>query len=1233
MTSVRVSFLYTFLLVLAFFCSFSFGYDYIHIAPTGLDTPTCGPLASPCRTFKYSMDQFDKMEACVDNPGDPMCEVGITDDWQAERVFKFLSGEYLMDSIIGEESSSAKKFTIAQRSEDEVFSLESVDGALSTTIKCEGSKYSPISISYGLLLDANQPLPHMHIQGFKIQGCHIQLNLANVTLRDVVVMDGKDISGTIQIIDSHVEIEDSHILNNVAHSTRSIAAGIDASISTLVIRDTAFRNNSGTAHGGAIHLTRCPSVVLSGVTAEDNVSPKGGGFIYAIDTKISADNCEFSNNVVVESDGVGSVFGLMSSELDCDKCHFAENIGPKATGIHVSDGVVALRNSVIDEYGASFLTSTKSSVIMQNTTAANEFYLTNSDFDATDSRFANINLRQLDSNFTVTGTELNSTTAIFKNGHVKLDTVKLGINTSLKVEYSAVEMIDITMDGCETCVSLLHCKANMSHIEAVNSVSPLHLVRSDIDMNDALFEGNEGVLGGAIYDEYNEFSTFDGVVCKNNRARAGGCIYTMNPAELPQFTEANGNTVLDGGYGPFRAGPSAKLGVVQLNVSSDSADVDVGLYDGFDQLVTYHKDTKISLQPASNILAVRGNLTVDVATGVAAFLNLELLAPPGNYTLFASSPPLTAVQFPIELSSCPPGSGFDGQQCVECLAGTYSDVPTPGPCKACPDGTWTYSQGSLSCSNCPIGTYSSASGCVPCPSNHYTEEDGQSVCIACPPLMVSSHLRDGCVCKGGMYPSTDSDGNLLCVRCPEGLMCFGSNSSCIRNGYYRAENGEVYRCQHEGCRGTCREVLSGNPDPEEETHGCREGHGGFSCTECLEDRFMLEPYCETCFSSGVSMGLFFIVIGMWLLVFLIVLMDVSTEMQAFGGYKSLIRWMQALSSILTACAFNFPSVLRWFLFFVSFFSLDPLSFPCSPLTTFSFNFKFWFSFFLIPGTAFVLFILYTIVKVSKGSSLSMRKKFIQFFAVLFTLFFAPTVYGVSRLFACTPSAEGAFLTFAPEKICYDFTWTVQAICVAVYGMIWVGIAVPAVFKEHKNPGEFLQGLTACFRQLLPSYEVIEEIWLIFICGVLVAVARSTAFQAATGMVSCFAVISIHVQKWPYAKAYQNKMQVLYYISCLLLFIAGLTLRLGLTTEENSGIWAGGIMAINALLAIIGLVLVVKHWFKKRFTSNKAANLSLGLVPNKLKNPLATIRSTHNPLRMRGSTSSRSSSDGLSDFTF
>lgn len=88
--------------------------------------------------------------------------------------------------------------------------------------------------------------------------------------------------------------------------------------------------------GGALRIFRCNDVTITNSTLRCNFARESGGAVYAIDSKVSFDECKISENKVYNEDGTYAMYGggacFKRCDVEMDRIVFHVNYGPNCIG-------------------------------------------------------------------------------------------------------------------------------------------------------------------------------------------------------------------------------------------------------------------------------------------------------------------------------------------------------------------------------------------------------------------------------------------------------------------------------------------------------------------------------------------------------------------------------------------------------------------------------------------------------------------------------------------------------------------------------------------------------------------------------------------------------------------------------------------------------------------------------------------------------------------------------------
>jgi hypothetical protein len=141
---------------------------------------------------------------------------------------------------------------------------------------------------------------------------------------------------------------------------------------------------------------------------------------------------------------------------------------------------------------------------------------------------------------------------------------------------------------------------------------------------------------------------------------------------------------------------------------------------------------------------------------------------------------------------CETGTYRDGEQCLMCVAGTYSSTLGAASCSICTAGKYSVS-GAASCTNCPAGKYLTDDGtfalfhdnvtdCVDCPAGRFSSTPGittECECYKCDPGSITNLTgQASCsLCLAGTYQS--NAGGTTCTNCADEFDSDSGASACF----------------------------------------------------------------------------------------------------------------------------------------------------------------------------------------------------------------------------------------------------------------------------------------------------------------------------------------------------------------------------------------------------------------------------------------------------------------------
>jgi hypothetical protein len=143
--------------------------------------------------------------------------------------------------------------------------------------------------------------------------------------------------------------------------------------------------------------------------------------------------------------------------------------------------------------------------------------------------------------------------------------------------------------------------------------------------------------------------------------------------------------------------------------------------------------------------------------------------------------------------------------CVDCPAGTYSDIVDTQSCHTCPRGKHSASYGHTVCDSCEAGKFGVHAGafnvCVDCPRGKYGDQVGDSACATCPAglLALQSGSSNCTACPTGQHTGSSWEGcqaNTTAVVCPAHSSCAAAPAKCK---YYASEELTEEGCSAHPC--------------------------------------------------------------------------------------------------------------------------------------------------------------------------------------------------------------------------------------------------------------------------------------------------------------------------------------------------------------------------------------------------------------------------------------------------
>eukprot|EP00474_Spongospora_subterranea_P004950 CRZ05408.1 hypothetical protein [Spongospora subterranea] len=127
--------------------------------------------------------------------------------------------------------------------------------------------------------------------------------------------------------------------------------------------------------------------------------------------------------------------------------------------------------------------------------------------------------------------------------------------------------------------------------------------------------------------------------------------------------------------------------------------------------------------------------------------------------------------------TCGPGKFARVSRCLDCQAGTASNMSSSSQCPACAAGKFSNSTGRLACDFCKPGTYIDVTGstqCVSCAAGTYAQDIAATTCLPCAPGSISSDGQTNCtICNPGKYEQSNK-----CLDCLPGRFSLGNETGC-----------------------------------------------------------------------------------------------------------------------------------------------------------------------------------------------------------------------------------------------------------------------------------------------------------------------------------------------------------------------------------------------------------------------------------------------------------------------
>jgi len=186
----------------------------------------------------------------------------------------------------------------------------------------------------------------------------ISVSISDMTLRDGVAADfgGAIFVGT----DATLTVARCRFTNNVALRGSAILCGGSASTTNLVVKDSVFVDNHGTANsvGGAVSALYC-NLAMTGTTVESNTATWGAGVDVAAGTHRIANSTIARNTAHQDGGGILAGGSVTATNLALYSTTVAGNLARFGSGggIIVQDAFVGLENSILayNRVGSGFI--------------------------------------------------------------------------------------------------------------------------------------------------------------------------------------------------------------------------------------------------------------------------------------------------------------------------------------------------------------------------------------------------------------------------------------------------------------------------------------------------------------------------------------------------------------------------------------------------------------------------------------------------------------------------------------------------------------------------------------------------------------------------------------------------------------------------------------------------------------------------------------------------------------
>ena len=282
-------------------------------------------------------------------------------------------------------------------------------------------------------------------------------------------------------------------------------------------------------------------------------------------------------------------------------------------------------------------------------------------------------------------------------------------------------------------------------------------------------------------------------------------------------------------------------------------------------------DTELAASMSS---ALGTNITVESANAITAevLVVVETDCPRGYWCTAGE-------QVACEIGFYQPVLNVNSAQgCLPCMANgkTNTEAATAeSDCVCSSDlGFMEVSAGGNRTCGCPAGYQPNEQTpvrCVPCALGAWKDTAGNQLCKSCPSetttVVPGIAYEADCVCIAGMYDGDDGPESRTCVACPLGTDCVEAGVTLshlpLAPGYWRSHDAShtVLPCLTEGlCLGGngngsyCKTAFCSGPENANRTAGCRPGHEGPYCENCIfvpEERwYKAQGVCQKCIDGA-----------------------------------------------------------------------------------------------------------------------------------------------------------------------------------------------------------------------------------------------------------------------------------------------------------------------------------------------------------------------------------------------